>query len=424
MTAWRRLACVVCCIAGALLGCERVGPAATQPVDGAQNGQAAAGNPGERVRALQALPYAGFVAREDDEPGDGVVLHDPQRACPGYSLYTVHDLCTAELIDTEGTVVRSWRADGGGHSWSNVELLSSGDLLVVGTDAAAQGDASMQDELRYVARFDWSGRLLWKRFANAHHDIEQWPDGSLLTLTFRRLTMRVPNQPRTMRDDQLTLLDAHGNVLNTRSLMEAIVAAPETFPLGRAPIINVSGEPWVDVLHCNSIQRQPFEALRGRHAIYGADSILVCFRHQDRIAVFDWATGGLLWAWGRGELSGPHDAQYLENGDILVFDNGIREKRSRVVQLNPLSGEIVWQYQADPPQEFFSLTKGSCQRLPNGNTLIANSDSGEAFEVTPAGETVWRFLCPHHNEKGERATIARMKRYDAEWIDRLLAETE
>ena len=33
------------------------------------------------------------------------------------------------------------------------------------------------------------------------------------------------------------------------------------------------------------------------------------------------------------------------------------------------------------PTDFFTLTRGSCQRLPNGNTLIANSESGEAFEV-------------------------------------------
>ena len=35
------------------------------------------------------------------------------------------------------------------------------------------------------------------------------------------------------------------------------------------------------------------------------------------------------------------------------------------------------------------------QRLPNRNTLITETDTGRAFEVTPEGEIVWQFLNPH-----------------------------
>jgi len=69
------------------------------------------------------------------------------------------------------------------------------------------------------------------------------------------------------------------------------------------------------------------------------------------------------------------------------------------------------------PQE----TLASRQRLPNGNPLLANSDSGEAFEVTPEGEVVWRFLNPASNTEGRRATSVRIKRYPLELVDRLLA---
>ena len=43
---------------------------------------------------------------------------------------------------------------------------------------------------------------------------------------------------------------------------------------------------------------------------------------------------------------------------------------------------------------FFSPFMGSAERLPNGNTLITESDYGRALEVTPGGETVWEFYSP------------------------------
>jgi hypothetical protein len=132
----------------------------------------------------------------------------------------------------------------------------------------------------------------------------------------------------------------------------------------------------------------------------------------------------VVWAWGDGAISGPHDAQCLPNGNFLLFDNGIERKWSRVIELDPLKREIVWSYAAPERRSFFSLTKGSAQRLPNGNTLVANSDSGRAFEITSAGEKVWEFICPHRGEKGERATIVRAIRYSREMIAALLSKSE
>ena len=42
------------------------------------------------------------------------------------------------------------------------------------------------------------------------------------------------------------------------------------------------------------------------------------------------------------------------------------------------------------------------QRLPNGNTLITESDGGRALEVTPDRRIVWEFFNPHRaGEQGE-----------------------
>jgi hypothetical protein len=135
------------------------------------------------------------------------------------------------------------------------------------------------------------------------------------------------------------------------------------------------------------------------------------------VAVFDWEKNELVWAWGQGEISGPHDAVVLQNGNILLFDNRMGYKSSRVIELDPLSRKIVWEYRAPEPSDFFTASRGANQRLPNGNTLITESDKGRAFEVTPEGEIVWEYLVPYLNAKNRRATIIRLYRYEREFVD-------
>ena len=139
--------------------------------------------------------------------------------------------------------------------------------------------------------------------------------------------------------------------------------------------------------------------------------MLVCFRNQQRIAVLDWDAGEIVWAWGRGRISGPHDAQVLASGNILLFDNGLGRGWSRGVEMDPSTGDIVWEWRADPPEAFFTMSKGSIERLPNGNTLMAESDRGRAIEVTPAGEVVWEYECPYETGPGERAVIVRVRHF-------------
>ena len=129
----------------------------------------------------------------------------------------------------------------------------------------------------------------------------------------------------------------------------------------------------------------------------------------------------MLWDW-RYNAAGVrihHDIAPLPNGNVLVFDNGIGREWSRVIELDPIEEEIVWEYRASPPEDFYSRSKGSAQRLPNGNTLIADSDNGRAFEVTLEGDVVWEYVNPHQVAEGGRAAIVRAIRYERAVIDAL-----
>ena len=381
------------------------------------------------IERLQSLPYAGSTPVDTDEP-DGVVLHDPDRSCPGYNLHTIYALGTTELFDAEGEVVRSWSRSG--EIWMHSELLPDGDLLVVGAGSVVDGgpgqDAHLDDETRFVRRFDWNGNLIWKRSFPGHHDIEVTPDGKLLLmgLEYRLFSQFDPHLP--VRDDLLMLLEQDGSLIKSYSLMEAIGRNNRAFPLKRIRSTEESGKRFTDLLHANSAEwmhledLEDLENLEGTHPLYDPANILVCFRHQNRVAFFNWQTRKVVWSWGNDELYGPHDARLLADGNILVFDNGLREQHSRIVELDPRRERIVWQYVADPPSSFFTLSKGSAQRLPNGNTLAVESDRGRAFEITPAGDIVWEFVCPHYVSRGNRAAIVHMERFPVAFVEGLMAQ--
>jgi hypothetical protein len=65
-----------------------------------------------------------------------------------------------------------------------------------------------------------------------------------------------------------------------------------------------------------------------------------------------------------------------------------------VIELDPTTGETVWQYRAPQSWTFFSAIISGAQRLPNGNTLICEGVTGRIFEVTRACELVWEYVNP------------------------------
>jgi hypothetical protein len=109
----------------------------------------------------------------------------------------------------------------------------------------------------------------------------------------------------------------------------------------------------------------------------------------------------------------------------LIYDNGWNKRNyTRVIELDPVKKEIVWEYKADPPESFYSRTEGYAQRLPNGNTLITESRKGRVFEVTKDKEIVWEWFNPEINKDGRREGVYRMVRYPKNYIDKIIELNE
>ena len=410
-------------VVAAALGCRPdeaaiKGPTADQASDQASPGAAQA----DVIDRLRALPYVDFSQNSVDDQRDGVIRHDPDRSYSGYNLYTLRRICRADLIDQAGQVIRSWHRPG--MYWEHGQLLPNGDFLVVGADRSQVSDQEPVDDQRYLLRLSWDDRVVWKHNLRVHHDVTVTPGGQLLTLGLEYRQVPEIHAEIPVRDDQIMLLSSTGQVEETCSLYDAMSGRPELFQFQKVGPYRRWRRWMVDLFHANSVQWMPHPDLTDRHPLYASDNVLVCIRHQDTVAIINWTQKKLVWAWGQGELSGPHDASFLPNGHLLVFDNGLGRNWSRIIELDPVSRKIVWQYQADPRTDFYTKGQGGNQRLPNGNTLITDSDSGRAFEITTEGEIVWEFLTPHRGRQGNRATIARVDRYEREYVQRILDRTD
>jgi hypothetical protein len=143
--------------------------------------------------------------------------------------------------------------------------------------------------------------------------------------------------------------------------------------------------------------------------------VLTAMRYLDCVAVLDLDTETIAYAF-QGSFARVHDPRVVDDGNILLFDNLGLEDHSRVIEIDPASEEIVWQYDGEKDYPLRSYLCGAAQRLANGNTLISETDQGRAVEVTLAGEVVWEFFNPFRvgEDPVYIATIFEMERLPAD----------
>ena len=115
-------------------------------------------------------------------------------------------------------------------------------------------------------------------------------------------------------------------------------------------------------------------------------NILVSNRRSSEVIKIDRNTGEVIWYFGGPNnefsitndpyngFSRQHDVRRIENGNILLFDNGNDHDPpiSRAVEYeideSEKTADLVWDF--SHPEGYLGLAMGSVQRLPNNNTLI------------------------------------------------------
>jgi arylsulfotransferase ASST len=356
------------------------------------------------IKGLEELGYKeGSEAAEDQV---GVVIFKKKSAQAGLNLYVSGHAELAVLMDMAGNTLHQWTYDLAAEleepeaselraRFRRAHLYPNGDLLVV------YGGHSL------IAKFDRNSKLLWKRRAGFHHDLEVLNDGRILAIGSEAHVLERIHPKKLVVEDFITLLSAEGEILRQISVLEAFENSIYAPMLQQMPAFG-------DILHTNTIEMlgQPGP---GAPEAWGAGMVLVSVREMDTIAVIDLDEKAVVWAM-TGMWDGQHQPTVLDNGQMLIFDN-YGTGMSSVFTFEPSSQEITWAYRGDPQNGFLSETCGSCIRLENGNTLITESDSGRAFEVTLDNQVVWRFVSPHTaGENGELvATLFEVIRYPVDY---------
>jgi len=338
----------------------------------------------------------------------GVTVFEPAKCSHGYTLCYSYTAESAQLVDMEGRVVHQWRYDQD-ILWHFAEMLPNGHLLVIPNT----GEYSSKISKQMLLELDWDSNVIWTCSANAHHDAQRLDNGNTLVACHGRAHYNHLLPGRNMLYDYLQEITPTGDVV--WEWHPAAHAEEFTVPVAAEGFDGLDDWP-----HINTVESLPDTALGRTDARFRAGNVLVSGRNNHTIWIVDRRTDQVAWQYGPGKLLGQHEPTMLENGNILIFDNGFGPPsldRSRVVELDPLTGHIVWQYAADPPDAFFSPIGSGSQRLPNGNTLICAmnwAQRGRIFEVTPAGEIVWEFWNP------EDLAFYRAVRYSPELIEALL----
>lgn len=349
---------------------------------------------------LQSLPYLTWApVDKGDVAKKGVTAYEPGAAFDGINIYSEVD-GFGYLMDMAGEKL---------HVFSH----NLGDKIVSALAPYGRGKYLMFCEYTELIMIDWDSNVIWRKEGGFHHDVTASADGDIYAIMAKKVFSPRFSLMSHIMDDRIVIIGRDGSIKKEVSFSKLIAQDEKLFEaVGRvSPMHRGSYQYSIDVFHLNKIEIIDRDVYSGEKRLFKRGDVLFCLREPSLIGVVDVGAEKIVWSWGSDELDFPHHPSLLDNGNILVFDNGLERGYSRVVELNPATGGIEWEYVARPRESFYSKVRGAAQRLPNGNTLVTESDRGHAFEVTGEGEIVWEFYNPHiDKENMKRKVIYRMMR--------------
>jgi hypothetical protein len=357
-------------------------------------------------------------ASEERPPITVGKIDKPDKTWDGFTLCLCSGGPRAVLINMRGEVVHEWHApfktvwpdpprlrtpvEESQVYFNDGHVYPKGDLL-----ALAEGpvNARNQSEAYGLVKLDRDSNVLWKYSAGCHHAVDVAEDGTIYALTYKFIKEAPPGLgflPTPCIVDCVDVISPEGKEVKRIPLLEAIKASPY------AALLSTLEKPQLfsdltppdspmpaaqdemrrrDVLHTNAVKVLS-RALAPKFPLFKPGQLLISPRHLDAILVLDPDSEKVVWA-ARGPWHAQHDPSFLDNGHLLLFDNLGSSRGSRVLEYDPNTQSFPWSYPDEHGTRFFSRLRGMAQRFPNGNTLIVNSDGGEAFEVTSGREVVW-----------------------------------
>lgn len=417
----------------------------------------------------------------------GTLLYDKEKAWNGYTVFPSSR--GALLIDMNGNEVQRWAGLGGfpnkilpggyvigstGTYNSKYAYQDQLDLVQVDWDGHITWKFNKTEQVK-----DDEDHFMW--IARQHHDFQRegssvgyyYPggeprvkDGHTLILAHERLYNHDISDKKLI-DDKIIEVDWDGNIIwswrASDHFGELGFNESARNVLFRNP--SMQGEAGGDWLHINSMSTLGENKwYDGGDERFHPDNIIFDARNANILGIISKKTGNIVWRIGPdfneseatrnlGWIIGQHHLHMIPRGlpgegNLLVFDNGgqggygepnpgsltgnnnARRDYSRVLEFDPVTLEIIWQYTPleagfrlfTDASKFYSSYISSAQRLPNGNTLITEGSDGRLIEVTAQHKIVWEYINPyfqHFPDGFSFNMVYRAYRLPYEWIPQI-----
>lgn len=398
---------------------------------------------GSKAWQERRTPALNSFNPSDTDLPEGITVDQIGQTYDGFTLLTTTQGQRATLLDMRGKVVHQWElpfrqawprpphvADPAGDDqihWFRCHLFPNGDLLAI---YQAEHDTPCGYGLVKLSK---DSKLLWKFEDRVHHDLDVDEHGTIYTLT-EEVKREAPAGLKYLSTpylaESLVVLSSDGQKVASVPLAEAfrdsayalllstaIAEQPDT--TDRAPtalelLLGPSSKG--DLFHANSVKvLSPARA--GKFPLFQAGQVMISLRSLNCLAMLDVQKRSVIWA-ARGPWRIQHDAEFLDNGHLLVFDNHGWTHGCRVLEYDPVTQATPWAYTDADASPFYASFRGMKQRLPNGNTLIVDPENRRLFEVTQGKKLVWEFFCPlpsdPANAQAGRVEITGARRYSAD----------
>jgi len=416
----------------------------------------------------------------------GTTIYDPEKCWNGYTVFPAKDV-GATIIDMNGNIINQWKGMSAGFAPNKIlpggyVMGSTGirnpkysfqdmlDLVQVDWEGNIVWHFDKYEQIK-----DPRQKPVW--MARQHHDYQREgnPVGYYVpgmdplvaqgnTIILCHKNLHNPKiSDKLLLDDTIIEVNWDGKIIwewrCSDHFDEMGFSEEAKNTLARNPTMRNAGGGMGDWMHMNSVSALgPNKWFDSGDNRFQPDNIIWDGRQTNILAITDKKTGGIVWQVGPnyaatpalkklGQFIGQHHVHMipkglLGEGNILAFDNGgwagygapnpgaptgnnnaLRDY-SRVLEFDPITLEIVWQYTAREAgfvmpvdgYKFYSGFISSAQRLPNGNTLITEGADGRLFEVTIEHEIVWEYISPYYGKNKNQNMVYRAYRLPYYWI--------
>ena len=344
-----------------------------------------------------------------------VTINNTEKTYKGFTLYPVSGTAEVVLLNMKGDVVHSWNIDA-----ERARLLPNGNLLVLHGTKWGKDVAPWKELRNEIREYAWDGSVVWRHVAKdvAHHDLQRLENGNTVFLRrtfvpaeYKKNITDAAKRSMRVRGDSIIEINKDGETVWEWHAHEHL----DLNSCGRRVCREMNTEDSMankdrDWTHANTITIIPENKWYDNgDSRFKPGNLIFLPRNWWTVLIIDKDSGRPVWEYGgdyRGGISGGHEASMIPKGlpgagNIIVLDNGakVHVGESFILEVNPLTKEEEWIF--DIGKEFWTGTRGSVQRLPNGNTLITEDNTGRVIEVTREKEIVWEYKT---NEQSSRAS--------------------